>query len=102
MSAEEYIALTERWACLNETQASQRQETFEKVWAACYNVKLSKPVTICSIDPKRGPRGSYRFGAWKSRETRILGCDIDYADMPGCRNAQRKLERLIRKMKKGR
>lgn len=92
MSAEEYVALTERWECLNRTQASQRQEIFEKVWAASYNVKQNKLVVICSIDPKR-IKGDYYFGAWKSR---IRGCDIDYADMPGCKNAQKKLQKLLK------
>lgn len=96
---EEWLARRKLWECHNRTQASQRQETFEKVWAASYNTKLKKPTTICSVDPKikyeNGEAAEWRFGAWKSKRK---GCDIDYADMPGCPNARRDLERLLRRM----
>lgn len=78
------------WTCLNRTQAAQKKEIFEQVWAASYNTKTSKPVTIYSIDPIIDSRGGYNFGAWK------INGKILYAAMPGCANARKKLERLLR------
>lgn len=103
MTLAEYEALTVQYDCLNRTQASQRQETFEQVWRASYNVKLKKPVTIISIDPKLSvpydpnlsfydQKGDYTFGAWKIGRNKFT-----FANMPGCANARKVLEKLLRR-----
>lgn len=104
MNAEEYLALSERWSCLNATQASQSPEVKRKVRVAFRNVGIKEGPAICSIDPRIGPRGCsldlydgdcvWTFGAWKSKTP---GCGIDFADEPGCPNARWKLERELRR-----
>lgn len=99
----EWEALTLMWECHNRTQASQKQEIYEKVHTAAYNVKLKKRVTIVSIDPimKGKYTGdfynddvSYTYGAWKIGRNAFA-----YADMPGCGNARKVLQKLLRRIK---
>lgn len=77
------------WTCLNLSQGCQRAETLAQVAKAIRNTKYKKHITIYSIDPKRRG-GDYLFGAWKVRGKVYFAC------MPGCVNAKRDLERLLR------
>ena len=81
------------WACLNETQAAQKPEILSQVWRAVRHAKIKKPLVIYSVDPIRDSLGNYYFGA------HIDNGKIYFRAMPGCPNARRDLERLLRKLK---
>lgn len=77
-------------ACLNITQAATKPETRRQVNQACRGKKC--PV-IHSVDPWRPDRETWEFGAWRRKGK------VYFSAMPGCPNARRDLESLLRKMK---
>lgn len=93
------------YACINSTQASQTPETLKQIKAALKNTGYKKKITIYSIDPiMRGKytgdfdndNVSYTFGAW------VRKGKVYFAAMNECPNARWELERVLRKLARGR
>lgn len=97
-----YEAVSALWACHNETQAAQSDETRQQVNQAIRRAGYS-PSKIYSVDPKIGPKNcnpdafygdcEWTFGAWYKNGK------IYFAAMPGCSNAMWDLEKLLRRLK---
>lgn len=86
-----YDAVSELWTCLNETQAAQHAETLQQVATAVKNTRFRKNITIYSIDPIYVPKEeAWYFGAWFYKRK------YWFAAMPGCPNARRVLEKILR------
>lgn len=85
--------LFDDWDCYDRTQAAKIPEILEQVDTAVRNTKYTKRLIIYSIDPIIDRHGDYNFGV------RVFKHKIFYAAMPGCPNARRSLERLLRRMK---
>lgn len=90
-------ALDVLWECLNKTQAAQSEEAVAQLLLAVKNTGFKKKIPFVLRDPKilrNEEYGRYwEFGAW------YVNGRIEFAAMPGCPNARKILERLLRRLK---